>query len=46
MFTISLTQKSQHLDIEKGKQDIAKSESDQMTQPCLCGGREGPEIGI
>lgn len=46
MFTISLTQKSQHLDTEKGKQDTAKSESDQMTQPRLCGGGEGPGIGV
>lgn len=34
-FTISLTQKSLHLGLEKGKQDM--SESAQMTKPCICG---------
>lgn len=44
MFAISLIQTSQHLDLEKGKQDTGKSESDQMTKPCICG--EGGRAGL
>lgn len=45
MFAVSLIQKSQHLDLEKGKQDIGRSENDQMCKLCIWLG-PGGALGI